>query len=150
MVSIPDWARFARMLDNKPTASSTQSRYHRQREEEVIRQAEEHGYFLKPSKSFLEENFAPEEERTESRQSVFKSLLDNQKKNRDLNQVFLIKLTHSHVRGLGDIGMCNNLTICILSNNYLTRFDALQNCVNLMKLDLHSNQVSILLVILPN
>ncbi len=141
MVSIPDWARFARMLDNKPNEASTQSRYYQQREAEVIRQAEEHGYFLKPSRSFLEENFAPEED-PGSGQSLFRSILDDNKKTRDLNQVFLIKLVDSHIRGLADIGMCNNLTICILSNNYLTRFDVLTNCVNLMKLDVHSNQVN--------
>ena len=150
-----------------------QSRYYKQREEETIKQAEEQGYFLNPCRheilackrnsyikfamnylpitlhsfhlfyyrSFLEREFFPNEEEDDI--LAFKLSGERKTKERDLSQIFLLKLPISHLRTVGDIGLCSNLTICILSNNYITRFDSLVGCLFLMKLDLHSNQVGL-------
>jgi len=69
------------------------------------------------------------------------SILDQVEQTKDVMEVQLIRLSRSHLRTVGDIGLCRNLTICILDNNYMTRFDALVACEFLLKLDLHSNQV---------
>ena len=91
-------------------------------------------------RSFLEYQFLPEDE-SEHDILNLKLSRDYQKKEKDLSQIFLIKLPLSHLKSVGDIGLCSNLTICILSNNYITRFDGLVGCLFLMKLDLHNNQV---------
>lgn len=74
---------------------------------------------------------------------IIKPSGNEEQEEKDLAQVFLLKLPNSHLRSIGDIGLCSNLTICILSNNFISRFDSLVGCMSLMKLDLHSNQVSI-------
>ena len=58
MVSIPDWAKFTRVADasQKPDATVLLNKYYRQREQEAIKQAEEQGYFLVPTREFLLEN----------------------------------------------------------------------------------------------
>ena len=58
-----------------------------------------------------------------------------------LKEIRFIHLTDYRIRTLGHIQSCRYLTICILHNNYLTRFSALENCPHLKWLDLHSNQV---------
>ena len=51
MVSIPDWSRLQRLGDfPAKETTSPRSRYYKQREEEAIKQAEEQGYFLNPSR----------------------------------------------------------------------------------------------------
>ena len=92
-------------------------------------------------RSFLEQSFLPEDDEDNDILNL-KLSRSNEKKEKDLSQIFLIKLPLSHLKSVGDIGLCSNLTICILSNNYITRFDALIGCLFLMKLDLHSNQVN--------
>ena len=55
----------------------------------------------------------------------------------------LVRLRGVHLRVLGDIGTCTRLTICLLSNNFITKIDSLMACRHLIKLDLHSNQVCV-------
>ncbi|XP_074661836.1 uncharacterized protein LOC141914513 [Tubulanus polymorphus] len=128
MVSIPDWSKFARLQDagNNQT-QSTQSKYYKQREYDAIRQAEKHGYFFKPDVDFLLERFG------ESVRSV---------DIRDIHYIRYVQLDGVHLRHLGDISVCMRLRICDLSNNYITRFDALGTCRQLIKLDLHGNQIA--------
>ena len=98
-----------------------------------------HGFNSFYYRSFLEREFFPNDEDDDI--LTIKLPGERKIKEKDLSQIFLLKLPISHVRTVGDIGLCSNLTICILSNNYITRFDALVGCLFLMKLDLHSNQV---------
>jgi hypothetical protein len=65
----------------------------------------------------------------------------NGRRVRDTNKLFLVKLVGVHLRKIGDISYCLNLRICILNNNFLTKIDSLATCRQLIKLDLHSNQV---------
>ncbi len=60
---------------------------------------------------------------------------------KDLLQISNVILPYSHIRMLGDIGLCSNLTICILNNNFIPEIDSLASCKGLQKLDVHSNQV---------
>ena len=139
MVSIPDWSRFRGIRDsaNKNQTPSA-NRYRKQREEEAIKQAEEHGYFTDATRKFIEDRFIRDDEDAKRQ-----ALIKGGSYQKDLRVLYMMKLTQSHLRGVGDIGLCTNLRICVLSGNYITRFDALEQCVHLIKLDLHSNQVSI-------
>ena len=90
-------------------------------------------------RAFIEDTFLPPEEVEEI--ATTKSILDKTRKDKDLSSVFLMRLSCSHLKSVGDIGLCQNLTICILNNNYIKRIEPLVSCLFLMKLDLHSNQV---------
>ena len=58
MVSIPDWSKFGRLINQpKEVALSAHSKYIKQKEEEAIRQAEEQGYFLDVNKQFIKLHF---------------------------------------------------------------------------------------------
>lgn len=127
MVSIPDWSKFARAQEGlKDSRNVHLNKYYKQREEEAIRQAEERGYFRVPTQSYLLE------------ENDFR----NGRKVRELGQLHLVKLVGVHLRKIGDIAYCVNLRICILNNNFLTKIDDLASCRQLVKLDLHSNQIS--------
>jgi hypothetical protein len=126
MVSIPDWSKFSRLQDTfKEPGNILMNKYYKQREEETIRLAEEHGYFLVPTQSYL----------------IKTNGAMNGRRVRDTNKLFLVKLVGVHLRKIGDISYCLNLRICILNNNFLTKIDSLATCRQLIKLDLHSNQV---------
>ena len=144
MVSIPDWSRFGRLGEVQKETPSLGARYNKQREAEAIKQAEESGYFLTVDRPFIEKNILGiglTEEDCVRRQRA-KSFLDDEKDDEiDLGGIFHMRLVNAHMRTIGDIGLCQNLRICILNNNYITRFDALVTCTQLVKLDLHSNQV---------
>lgn len=60
-----------------------------------------------------------------------------------LDDVHLIQLRSRRFQSLGDVPLCVRITVCDLSNNYLTEFDALQSCIRLIYLDLHGNQVNL-------
>ncbi|KAK7504361.1 hypothetical protein BaRGS_00004227 [Batillaria attramentaria] len=127
MVSIPDWAKFTRAIDTiqKPDATALLSKYYKQREQEAIKQAEERGYFLVPSMEYLLKNMGPYSGTS-----------------KEITRVFLVRLVGVHLRKLGDISLCTSLQICNLSNNFLTKIDALCTCQQLVKLDLHGNQLT--------
>lgn len=58
-----------------------------------------------------------------------------------VNDVHLVQLASRRFRSVGDVALCQAITVCDLSNNYLTAFDALQSCTQLVYLDLHKNQI---------
>jgi Leucine-rich repeat (LRR) protein len=58
-----------------------------------------------------------------------------------VSQLKVISLPGLRVRDLQDIGWCANLRVLILSNNFLSRLDPIVHCHQLLKLDLHGNQV---------
>ena len=137
MVSIPDWSKFRRLGEAAPTSQriTTNSKYQKQQAYEIIRQAEKHGYFVSPTKHMIEK------------------CLHNRGQTRDKNSrataeeiclanVLVLRMSCSRLRGIGEISQCYSLRVCILNNNYIRRFDALVSCSQLVRLDLHSNQVS--------
>ncbi|CAC5373033.1 Leucine-rich repeat and IQ domain-containing protein 3 [Mytilus coruscus] len=127
MVSIPDWSKFSRIHDTlKEPGNILMNKYYKQREEETIRLAEEHGYFLVPTQGYLIKHMGPL----------------NGRRVKDTNKIYLVKLVGVHMRKIGDISYCINLRICILHNNFLTKIDGLATCRQLIKLDLHSNQLT--------
>ncbi|KAL5011315.1 hypothetical protein ScPMuIL_009866 [Solemya velum] len=129
MVSIPDWSKFARLQENyEKTNTSVLHRYHKQQENEIIRRAEEQGYFITPTEDYLIQNCRSSNPRSGKVKHAAKLLL--------------VKLPGAHMRDIGAIGACTNLQICILSNNFLTKIDGLASCQQLVKLDLHGNQLT--------
>ncbi|KAL8596772.1 hypothetical protein ACOMHN_053868 [Nucella lapillus] len=127
MVSIPDWAKFSRTTDSSQKQDSTAllNKYYKQRELEAIKQAEQTGYFLVPTQEYLLKHVGP---------------YSGTKK--ELTKIFMARLIGLHLRKLGDIPLCSSLQICILANNFLTKIDALCSCQQLVKLDLHGNQLT--------
>ena len=130
MVSIPDWTKFQRLHDmqKEPSNVGALEKYYKQREEETIRMAESHGILKTPTQEYLVKNSA-------NIQNC------NPKYIRDVSQLRLVKLCGVHLRKIGDMNYCINLKICILNNNFLTKIDSLAACRQLVKLDLHGNQV---------
>ncbi|GFO39888.1 leucine-rich repeat and iq domain-containing protein 3 [Plakobranchus ocellatus] len=126
MVSIPDWARFAQLTDNKQNdKQSLLSKFYKQKELEAVKLAEQHGYFLEPTEKEL--LIRCKEQNPETK---------------NISEFELVRLRGVHLRVLGDIGACTRLTICLLSNNFITKMDSLIACRQLIKLDLHSNQLT--------
>ncbi|XP_059143516.1 uncharacterized protein LOC131930870 [Physella acuta] len=126
MVSIPEWARIAPLAEIKPQDNhKLLNKFYKQKEAEVIKQAEESGFFLNPTENVLV-SYCSEQNSDE----------------KDIRKFRIVCLNGLHLRTLGDIQACNNLTICLLANNYLTKFDSLVTCTQLIKLDLHSNQLN--------
>ena len=58
-----------------------------------------------------------------------------------LDSIALLDLSSLKLRKITAIGVCLNLTVCDLSDNYLEKFDGLRACKCLRKLDLHQNHV---------
>ncbi|CAG5134410.1 unnamed protein product [Candidula unifasciata] len=109
----------------KRDTGSFLSKFYQQRDADIIKQAEENGFFFNPTEETL--------------------LLQCQVQNPDrknLADFRLIQLCDVHLRVLGDIRMCTSLTICLLANNFLTKIDALVSCTQLIRLDVHSNQLA--------
>ncbi|XP_076823082.1 uncharacterized protein LOC143469311 [Clavelina lepadiformis] len=102
-----------------------QSKYDTRLADAALRQAAEGGYLISPSRAFLLERCSTADQETQS-----------------LHKIEYLHLAHFHVRTLGYIQSCRHLKVCILHNNYLTRFSALENCPHLIRLDLHSNQIT--------
>lgn len=62
-------------------------------------------------------------------------------KGRSLQDIVMVKLSRLLLKNLDQIGSCRSLRICILSDNFLTRIEAVMECTRLVKLDLKGNQV---------
>ncbi|XP_019499534.1 PREDICTED: leucine-rich repeat and IQ domain-containing protein 3 [Hipposideros armiger] len=52
-----------------------------------------------------------------------------------------VKFSGLHLKSMKNLQSSISLRICIFSNNFITDIRALQNCIKLIKLDLHGNQV---------
>ncbi|XP_006816860.1 leucine-rich repeat and IQ domain-containing protein 3-like, partial [Saccoglossus kowalevskii] len=126
MVSIPDWGKFARSIESPTKIANVESRLERIRQEKFYKEAEERGYLVTLSKSMLRENCI------------------KNPKSETLRSIQMVRLVGVHLRDIGCIYTCKRLRICILHSNYINKFDALIACPELVKLDLHSNQISIL------
>ena len=144
MVSIPDWSRFGRVMEVQPDNAPLESRYRKQREKEATKQAEESGYITKVDRRYIEKHILGLSEESLEKKKRAKSFLDDEEDELDLSNVFLVRLPSAHLRTVGEIGLCRHIRICILSNNFIIRFDALDACQQLVRLDLHNNQVQLL------
>ncbi|XP_033883495.3 leucine-rich repeat and IQ domain-containing protein 3 [Acipenser ruthenus] len=60
----------------------------------------------------------------------------------ELQDIVMVKQTSLRLKNLNNIEYCRSLKICILANNYITKIEALSNCHELVKLDLHGNQIT--------
>ena len=126
-MSIPDWSKLSRVHDNlrEPSQNVAMNKYYKQREEQAIRQAEERGYFKVPTQEYI----------------LLESAYRNGKNIKNVEKLKLVKLCGVHLRKVGEISLCFSLQICILNNNFLTKIDSMLTCHQLIRLDLHSNQV---------
>ncbi|XP_063155930.1 leucine-rich repeat and IQ domain-containing protein 3 [Candoia aspera] len=61
-----------------------------------------------------------------------------------LRYLVMVRLHAQYLNDLRSMLYCFSLKICDLSCNFLTNIDALGYCTNLIKLDLHSNQLELL------
>ncbi|XP_039183149.1 leucine-rich repeat and IQ domain-containing protein 3 isoform X3 [Crotalus tigris] len=61
-----------------------------------------------------------------------------------LRNLVMVRLHAQHLYDLRSMPYCVSLRICDLSCNFLTNIDALEYCTNLIKLDLHNNQLELL------
>ncbi|XP_051869110.1 uncharacterized protein LOC127568899 [Pristis pectinata] len=68
--------------------------------------------------------------------------MDHVGKEKELEEVVVVNMSGRYLINLGYLTNCRALTICILPRNYITKIDALSNCPNLIKLDLHSNHIT--------
>ncbi|BFZ20135.1 hypothetical protein BsWGS_23174 [Bradybaena similaris] len=114
------------MADRKPRATGIfLNTLYKQKNAEVIKQAEENGFFFNPTEEAL--------------------LLHCQVHNPDqkiLADFRLLQLCNIHLRKMANMEMCTSLTICLLGNNFLTKIDGLFCCKHLARLDVHSNQLA--------
>nr|XP_019599320.1 PREDICTED: leucine-rich repeat and IQ domain-containing protein 3 [Rhinolophus sinicus] len=62
----------------------------------------------------------------------------------DQKDFVFVKFSGLHLKSMENLQSCISLRVCIFSNNFITDIHALQNCIKLIKLDLHGNQVKIL------
>ncbi|XP_041063664.1 leucine-rich repeat and IQ domain-containing protein 3-like [Carcharodon carcharias] len=68
--------------------------------------------------------------------------MDSVFKEKKLEKIVVVNLPGFYLKNLGNLSNCSALKICILPRNYITKIDALANCPNLIKLDLHGNHIS--------
>ncbi|XP_038063508.1 uncharacterized protein LOC119734216 [Patiria miniata] len=106
----------------------------KERKSEFLRNAEEKGYLQSPTKDYLLERGRGKASKKEK----------SAKRAPSVSDIHLVKLCSVHLMNLGQIQLLTRLKICILPGNYITGFVALANCAELVKLDLHSNQISTL------
>lgn len=104
----------------KTVKTPGKSKYEKQREEDVVRNARERGYLKAASEDAIWENIGEK---------------------CDLADVKYLNMSAIHLHTVRPVDLCSALRICVLSNNYITNFEALGQCRQLLFLDLHDNQV---------
>lgn len=121
--------------------------YEKHLESNVLRNAIGSGYL---NTLTVEELLVRSQKNNRDERSIPKdreNIESNEKETSTLEDIYLLFLKSSRIRNIKLIGFCENLTVCNLSCNYVEKFDSLKNCKQLRKLDLHHNQVSIVLFI---
>ena len=105
----------------RPSGSKSprKSIYEKQREEDVYRNASEKGYLKTPTEA----------------------LVLKHSKEKSLENVYYLNLSEHQIHTIGNIDLCTRLRVCVLNSNFLTNFDGLICCRELVVLDLHKNQV---------
>ncbi|XP_071802492.1 uncharacterized protein [Asterias amurensis] len=133
MFTIHHQPQLALWLREREKPQRLRSIMEKERKSEFLRHAEEKGYLTSPDKDYLLK-------RGSGKTKKDKSL----KKTQSVLDIHLVKLSSVHLINIGQIQLLTRLKICILPGNYITSFVALANCPELVKLDLHSNQISTL------
>ena len=100
---------------------SQKSKFEKQREVEVVRNAHERGYLKSPT---LE--------------SIWESIGEKC----HVEEIRYLNMNRIHLHKVKSIDLCTRLKVCVLHSNYISNFEALGNCPELLCLDLHGNQVS--------
>ncbi|XP_006775977.1 PREDICTED: leucine-rich repeat and IQ domain-containing protein 3 [Myotis davidii] len=59
----------------------------------------------------------------------------------DQKDFVFVKYTGLHLKSMENLQSCISLKICIFSNNFITNISPIGNCIKLVKLDLHGNQI---------
>ncbi|CAH6777219.1 Lrriq3 [Phodopus roborovskii] len=62
----------------------------------------------------------------------------------DQKDFVFVKYNGLHLKSMENLQSCISLRVCIFSNNFVTDIQPLQNCIKLIKLDLHGNQIKTL------
>nr|XP_044993818.1 leucine-rich repeat and IQ domain-containing protein 3 isoform X2 [Jaculus jaculus] len=62
----------------------------------------------------------------------------------DQKDFVYVKYNGLHLKSMENLQSCISLRVCIFSNNFITDIHPIQNCVKLIKLDLHGNQIKYL------
>ena len=96
------------------------SKFEKQREEEVLRNAHERGYLRAPTVN-----------------DIFDSIGEKC----DLQDISYLNMSRICLHTVQTIDLCTRLRICVLHSNYISSFDSLSFCRDLVYLDLHNNQV---------
>ncbi|XP_033098701.1 uncharacterized protein LOC117102517 [Anneissia japonica] len=125
MLSIPDRHLISSWIFEQEKPLRLRALLKKERNEGFLRQAQAKGYIVSPNRKYLEHRYC-------------KTKADN------LADVQLVQLRSVHLRDVGQIYLCANLTICSLANNYITKIDSLAYCQALIKLDVSSNQITTL------
>jgi len=97
------------------------SKFEKQRAEDVVRNAHERGYLKAATEDAIWENIGEK---------------------CNLGDIRYLNMNSIHLHTVRSIDMCRTLRICVLSCNYVTCFEALGHCRQLLFLDLHGNQVN--------
>lgn len=105
------------------------TRYHLQKEEEAVKQAEECGYIVTVDQELIKSHLP--------KHDIGKSCIDDS----EIKALRFLRLDSSRIRNLCDIGICVNLRVLMLGANFISRIDAIASCTQLIKLDVHGNQV---------
>ena len=109
-------------IPGRGTSSKTwqKSKFEKQREEEVLRNAHERGYLRDPTVNDIFDSFGEK---------------------CDLEDISYLNMSRICLDTVQTIDLCTRLRICVLHSNYISSFDSLSFCRNLVYLDLHNNQV---------
>lgn len=109
-------------IPGRGTSSKTwqKSKFEKQREEEVLRNAHERGYLRAPTVN-----------------DIFDSIGEKC----DLEDISYLNMSRICLHTVKTIDLCTRLRICVLHSNYISSFDSLSFCRDLVYLDLHNNQV---------
>ncbi|XP_047422859.1 leucine-rich repeat and IQ domain-containing protein 3 [Sciurus carolinensis] len=59
----------------------------------------------------------------------------------DQKDFVFVKFSGLYLKSMENLQPCVSLKVCIFSNNFITDIHPLQNCIKLIKLDLHGNQI---------
>ena len=100
------------------------SQFEKQREEEVIRNAHERGFLRAPTANVIWDNIGEK---------------------CNLGDISYLNMSGICLHTVKTIDLCTRLRICVLNSNYISSFDSLFYCRELVYLDLHKNQVSLCL-----
>lgn len=109
-------------IPGRGTSSKTwqKSKFEKQREEEVLRNAHERGYLRAPT---------------------INDIFDSIGEKCDLQDISYLNMSRICLHTVKTIDLCTRLRICVLHSNYISSFDSLSFCRDLVYLDLHNNQV---------